>query len=345
MLDDANVIARRDTQHALEVAAEQWQQVLYATPIHHGEHDGRRLRRVVVAGMGGSALAALIMKNWLETELALSIEVVRTYTLPRYVDTETLVICSSYSGNTEETVSCLEDAVGRGAQIAVIASGGKLVEIATMQDIAFAKLPGGLQPRMAVLYSLRAMLKLLAHFNVADIQYHDRLAEYSQWLQEESRQWVSNVSVDQNPAKQLALLSVGKTPIFHAGHVMFPIAYKWKISWNETAKNVAFCTELPEFNHNEFMGWASHPIEKPFAVFDILSSFEHPQIHKRFQLSDKLLSGRRPKAHTINLQGDSIIAQMLWGCILADFASIYTAILNGVDPTPVSLIEKLKTQL
>ena len=93
------------------------------------------------------------------------------------------------------------------------------------------------------------------------------------------------------------------------------------------------------------MGWASHPVEKPFAVFDLISDLEHPQILKRFEISDRLLSGKRPKATIINLAGDTAIKQLLWGSILADFASIYVAILNNIDPTPVGLIEKLKKEL
>jgi glucose/mannose-6-phosphate isomerase len=124
-----------------------------------------------------------------------------------------------------------------------------------------------------------------------------------------------------------------------------PAAYKWKISWNENAKNVAFCGVYPEVNHNEFIGWASHPVEKPFAVFDLVSSFEHPRILKRFEISDRLLSGRRPKATPIQLAGDTPLRQLLWACIFADFASIYVAVLNNVDPTPVDLVEKLKKEL
>lgn len=133
--------------------------------------------------------------------------------------------------------------------------------------------------------------------------------------------------------------------MFYAGHLMAPVAYKWKISWNENAKNLAFWNEYPEFNHNEFIGWSSHPVEKPFAVIDLVSEFEHERIQKRFAVSDKLLSGRRPKAHIVRLQGETPLAQMLWGCILADFVSIYVAVLNGVDPTPVDLIEKFKKEL
>ena len=342
MLDDLRVIQQRDVQGALDVAANQWQQVSYDTEIQHAEHDGRTIEKIVIAGMGGSALAALIIKNWLEPELGIPIEIVRNYNLPAFVDSSALVICSSYSGNTEETLTCFDEAHKRGAQLAVTTAGGQLKKLADKHDIALAELPSGLQPRMAVIYSLRTTLKLMAHFGAIDIGYFNKIGEYADWLQSETENWKKEVTAGINPAKQIALLAIGKTAIFYASHTMAPVAYKWKISWNETSKNIAFCNEMPEFNHNEFMGWASHPIEKPYAVFDFMSNFDHQQIKKRFILSDRLLSGRRPKAHVVNLQGDNVIAQMLWGCILADFASIYAAILNGVDPTPVPLIEKLK---
>lgn len=345
MLDDLNIVGQRDSSDALGVAAAQWEQVLYDPEVQYPEHDERRLQRVVVAGMGGSALAALIAKNWLETETSLQLEVVRTYRLPQYVDEDTLVICSSYSGNTEETVACLAEARERGAQVAVIAAGGKLADAAHQHQMVFVPMPGGLQPRMAMLYNLRALLKTLVHFEVLDATYFTQLADHAEWLKSETSQWGAEATTDQNVAKQLALMSVGKTPVFYAGHLMAPVAYKWKISWNENAKNVAFCNELPEFNHNEFLGWASHPVEKPFAVFDLISDFEHERILKRFEISDRLLSGLRPKASIVRLQGPSAVAQMLWGCILADYVSIYVAILNGVDPTPVALIEKLKVEL
>ena len=346
MLDDLKVIAQKDTKGALEVAAAQWQQAEYDAKVEYSEHDtSKQITRVVVAGMGGSALAALLAKNWLAKYLKVSFEVVRTYSLPEYVDENTLVICSSYSGNTEETVACLEDAKKRGAEIAIIAAGGKLLEAAKELQAAHVALQSGLQPRMAMIYNLRALVRLLVCFEVCENSYYEQISAYSGWLKSESEQWQKEVTTDKNVAKQLALFCVGKTPVFYAGYDMAPVAYKWKISWNENAKNVAFWNELPEFNHNEFMGWVSHPVEKPFAVIDLISNFEHEQIQKRFEVSDRLLSGKRPKANIVALQGDSEIAQMLWGCILADFVSIYVAVLNGVDPTPVDLIEKFKKEL
>lgn len=345
MLDDLKLYTQKDPSKAVDVAAAQWEQTEYDAVVRHPEHDSRPLRRVVVAGMGGSALAALLVKNWLEGETAIQLEVVRTYELPKYVDEETLVICSSYSGNTEETLAAYEEALERGAQLAIIAAGGRLLEVANDRHIASVELPAGVQPRMAMLYNLRALLKLLVHFQQVDSEYYEQIARYGTWLQQESSAWGSDITTDKNIAKQLALFSVGKTPVFYAGHLMAPVAYKWKISWNENAKNVAFYNELPEFNHNEFMGWASHPVEKPYAVVDLVSEFEHERIQKRFEISDRLLSGRRPKSHVVRLQGDSPLAQMLWGCVLADFVSIYVAVLNGVDPTPVKLIEKFKAEM
>lgn len=343
-LDNDNILAQRDPEGALKVASEQYEQASFDAVVVNRENDGRIITNIVVTGMGGSALAALLAKVWLKNDISVPFEVIRSYDLPSYVSHSTLVIASSYSGNTEETVSALGQAMSKGAQLGVIASGGKLVEIAEGSGITFVKLPGGIQPRMTVIYGLRALLKLFDNFGIVKGKLEE-VEAMSQWLGAQSAAWAPHVPAEQNYAKQLATLAVGKTPVFYGGPLTAPVAYKWKISFNENAKNVSFWNEYSEFNHNEFLGWTSHPVEKPFAVFDLISSFEHPQILKRFEISDRLLSGMRPKATVVNFIGDSLIAQMLWASILADFVSIYVAILNGVDPTPVALIEKLKKEL
>lgn len=345
MLDDPNVVQQRDPKNALGVAADQWQQVQYPAEVVDGDHDDRQLTKVVIAGMGGSALAALLTKAWLEENLRIPLEVVREYELPTYVDESTLVVASSYSGNTEETLACLQQAADLGAQRAVIAAGGQLIEIAEGEKIAHVKIPSGLQPRMAVLFNLKALLVMLMHFGIVQHDLLDEVSAAGEWLKAESDKWTPLVPMDKNLAKELALQAVGKTPVFYGGRLTGPAAYKWKISWNENAKNVAFWNVYPEANHNEFIGWSSHPVEKPFAVFDLRSSFEHPRILKRFEISDRLLSGLRPKATVVQLAGDTPLKQLLWASILADFVSIYVAVLNGVDPTPVDLVEKLKAEM
>lgn len=347
MLDDMNILTARDSEATLVSTAKQYEQARLHVEVEEPDYDGREIRNIVVAGMGGSALAALLAKTWLDSELNVPFEVVRGYTLPTYVDHSTLVITSSCSGNTEETLTCLDEARLRNAQLAVISGGGKLAEIAKRDHVSHVDLPTDLhiQPRMLTIAQLRALTALLAHFRIINFDRFGEIADTADWLAIETANWKAHVTVDKNYAKQLALLAVGKTPVFYGGELMSSAAYKWKISWNENAKNVAFWNQYPEFNHNEFIGWTSHPIEKPFAIFDLVSQKESSRILKRFTVSDRLLSGKRPKATTIEINGDTLLKQLLWANILADFTSIYVGILNNVDPGPVPLITKLKEEL
>lgn len=342
MLDDLNVISQRDPKDALGVAAAQPSQAGWNARVENQPTEQFIPQTVVVAGMGGSALAAGLVKSWLK--ITKPFEVVRKYNLPGYVNENTLLIASSYSGNTEETISALEEAEGLGAKIVVISAGGQLIDIAQEKNYPFVQLPSDYQPRMAVSLNLRGLVKLLETYGLAQGKY-DEIASVADWLDDRVEKWLPSVPTEQNYAKQLAEKCVGKTVVIYSGSRMAPVGYKWKISINENAKNTAFCNELPEFNHNEFIGWTSHPVDKPFAVIDLISGFEHPQVLRRFAISDQLLSGQRPKSIPVELQGESVMAQMLWGCVLADFVSIYMAILNGIDPTQVDLIEKLKTEL
>lgn len=345
MLDNKNVLIQRDPKRALDVAAQQFHQATFAADLINGESTKKQFSNVVMIGMGGSALASLVAYDWLNVEIKQPLEVVRTYDIPGSVTENTLVIISSYSGNTEETLTALHQAKDRGAFVTIITAGGQLQAYANENNTPHVILPSGVQPRMALIYALRANLRILAHYNIVGYEKFDEIAQAAGWLEEQSSAWTRETELKYNYAKQIALNAVGKSGAFYGGAKTASIAYKWKISWNENAKNVAFYNIYPEFNHNEFMGWTSHPIEKPFAVFDIVSNFEHSQILKRFEVSDRLLSGRRPKARPIELVGDTLLKQLLWGAILADFASIYLAILNNVDPTPVKLIEKLKEEL
>ena len=345
ILDDANVIAQRDPHGALEATSHQWKQL--GTDLTHEFVDAdTHITALVVAGMGGSALAAGLFKDWLNLEIP--VEIVRTYDLPAYVGPSTLVIASSFSGNTEETLSCVQQARERGAVTAVTARGGKLLDYAKEQGISYVELPGleiVPQPRMGVFANLRSILQLCKVHGVIDQTPLDELAGASEWLRDASAAWAPSVPSEDNYAKQVAWYCAGKSPVVYASSLFSSIAYKWKISFNESGKNVAWWDEYPEFNHNEFIGWRSHPVEKPYAVINLRSSFDHPQIQKRFEISERLLSGLRPAAKEIQLEGDSVIRQMLWGCVFADYASSYLGILNNVDPVPVDLVEKLKVEL
>lgn len=345
MLDNKNVLNHRDPKRALDITQEQYHQANYEAEFINAPDNTDGVKNITILGMGGSALAPLVLKDWLNNEIPVPLEIVRSYDLPGSVNKNTLTVISSYSGNTEETLSALYQAKDRGAKIVIIAAGGELIDYAKENHTPHIILPSGIQPRMALIYSLRANTRILAHYNIISYQYFDEIAQTAEWLKEQTSSWTKETALKNNLAKQIALHAVGKTGVFYGGDKTGSLAYKWKISWNENAKNTAFHNVYPEFNHNEFMGWTSHPVEKPFAIFDVVSSFEHSQILKRFKVSDQLLSGRRPKSQTIELQGDSLLKQLLWGAILADYSSIYLAILNNIEPTQVKLIEKLKQEL
>ncbi|PID32556.1 bifunctional phosphoglucose/phosphomannose isomerase [Candidatus Saccharibacteria bacterium] len=345
MLDDINVLRQRDPSGVLDKAGQIFGQAAQPIEVKNTEHDQRDIKHIVIAGMGGSSLAADVVKVLLDDYILTSFEIIKGYSLPNYARENTLVIASSYSGNTEETLACFDQALKRGCQLAVITSGGRLGELAEQHKIAWANMPSGFQPRMAMIANLRATLTVLDLFGVDTKAQLNDIESSADWLNTEAQNWAKDMPTERNYAKQLALMAVGKTPVFYGGPKTAPIAYKWKISWNENAKNMAFYNQYPEFNHNEFIGWSSHPVEKPFVVFDIMSDYQSERINERMELSDRLLSGLRPKANQIHLAGESLVQEVLWGSLLADYASIYVAILNGVNPEPVALIEKFKQEL
>ncbi len=342
VLDDLKMIHARDAQDSLGIAEKQAAQLkhVYSTSLPDGFAEG--ISNVVVGGMGGSALAANIVTSW--PGLNKPFEIVKDYNLPEYVNENTLFIASSYSGNTEETLSALAEAEERSARIAVICSGGKLAERSRTEDYPLYEIPVGYQPRMAVFYNFAALIQLFEECGLIENKLAE-LQEASDWLVGAGRNLLPDVPTSDNPAKKIALELVGNSVVVYSGPKLFPAAYKWKININENAKNIAWCNQLPEFNHNEFLGWVSHPIEKPYKIVDLKSNLEHPRTKQRFEITQKLLSGKRPMPETIDVEGETLLQQLLWTIQLGDFTSLYLALLNGLNPTPVELIEKLKSEL
>lgn len=343
MLDDLKYIHQRDAQDALGVVQKQWQQLSQDYDLKADGLKPEQIDNIVYAGMGGSALPATFLQSWPGHNLPF--EIVRNYSLPGYVSEKTLFICASYSGNTEETLSALAQAEGKKAQIVVIAAGGKLLELATQKGYPFLQIPTGIQPRMSSFYFIAAIAKLFSTLGLIGEEKIEELRSTGQWLSQQMTSWDPTSPVASNPAKQLAQELAGKTAVVYSGPLLFPSANKFKICINENAKNLAWVNQYPEFNHNEFIGWSSHPTEKPFAVVEIRSDLENPRVQRRFEVSEKLLSGKRPSPEIIKPQGDTILKQLLWTSIFCDFTSIYLALLNNVDPTPVDLVERLKTDL
>ncbi len=341
MLDDLAFIHQRDPSDALGVAEKQWQQLKQKYGV--AVTPKAEIRNIVVAGMGGSAWPMFYLKTW--PTVLVPMEVVGDYVIPPYVGENTLFIASSYSGNTEEVLSCLEAAEKTGATIVVVASGGKLVELAKEHNHPLYAIPQGTQPRMSTFYFLAALTELLEQLQLAPQGSVEQLGAVSDWLAEQVKNWLPSVVTSQNQAKQLAQEMLGKSVVVYGGPLISPAARKWKICINENAKQVAWWNQLPEFSHNEFIGWSGQPVDKPYCVVDLRSGLEHARVQKRFEVTERMLSGKRPAAEIVTVQGDTVLQQLLWTSMLGDFTSIYLALLNNVDPTPVDLVEKFKAAL
>lgn len=348
MLDDLKYIHQKDPQDALGVAEKQWQQLEYEfkLPDLSGIPVGS-IANIVHSGMGGSALWALLSTSW--PEYIVPFEIVRDYDVPAYVGEETLFIASSYSGNTEETLTTLGQAEIRKAKVVIITSGGKLAEIAKKKNYPLILLPNIDKPRYGALYGLKALVSLAKKLNLVLIpEAVDELTETAVFLHESIKEWLPTVPAKQNQAKHLAQEIMGKSPVIYAGPLLAPASHKWKISFNENAKNIAWEYAFPEFNHNEFTGWTSHPINKPYTIIYLLSSFDNQRIKKRFTLSDKLLSGRWPSPELVEAKGETRLQQLLWTVALGDFTSLYLAFLNGTSPIDTGdkdIIERFKREL
>jgi glucose/mannose-6-phosphate isomerase len=342
MLDDLKIIHSRDTLDALGITRKQSAQYRYA--YNFKWQPTGTIDNLVIAGMGGSGLAAKFLATW--PRLNLPVQVVQDYELPTYVSENTLLIAVSYSGNTEEIVNVLNDAIklDKRPMIVVICDGGELEDIANSHQLPLIKIPADYQPRMTFGYQLRALCEVLEQSGLST-NLVAQLEESSSNLDNLLDDFIETKATSSNLAKQIALEMVGKSVVIYSSAKFFPVAYKWKISINENAKNISWDNQFPEFNHNEFIGWTSHPVDKPYSVVELRSNLDNPKILKRFEVTEQLLSGKKPTAEVVELKGDKLLDQIMYGVALGDFVSIYLAILNGIDPTPVDIIETFKHKL
>lgn len=343
MLDKADFIARYDKEGVLGVMVRLPEQLQHDFPEVEGLKELGRPANIVLAGMGGSAQPGEFIKTWLGGQLGVPFVIVRDYNLPAFVGPETLVVASSYSGNTEETLAALKEAEELGAKVVVMTSGGKLLEAAKAGGHPALVLPADFQPRMAVLYAVRALTTMLERLGLVDGALEE-LAASSKWLAgQDLAQWGADKSQDGNLAKQIASELVGHPVVVYAGPVLAFAAMKWKIAFNENAKNIAFYNYFPELNHNEFIGW-THPEQSGLRVVELQSDLDHPRVVRRFEVSNRLWSNVFAPIE-VKAQGETKLEQLVWVIALGEFVATYLAVLNQVDPMPVELVEKLKKEL
>lgn len=305
---------------------------------------GLGIRNIVFAGMGGSALAGMIVKNWLNDQLSVSLEVVRGYELPGYVNTHSLVVVSSASGNTEEALGCLKDAQRKNAQVVVMSSGGLLEKAAKNKVLLDIELQHYEQPRLGVFADIKAFVCVLENLGLTSkVDMRRELQNVANFLDTQKSQWNLDAA-DDNVARKIAKQLHGKASIIYAGPALGSAAYKWKIDINENAKQMASANVFPELNHNEMQGWLL-PENKHAQVVELHSSLDSDRIKKRILVTRQVLAKHGYEPIEVEVVGSTHIQQLLSTIILGDYVSAYLGVLNEVDPAPVELVEKFKKEL
>jgi glucose/mannose-6-phosphate isomerase len=298
---------------------------------------------LVVAGMGGSAIGGALARAALADHASRPIFVTRAYGLPPWTTPDTMVLCASYSGNTEETLACYESAGALGARRTVVTTGGRLAEMARADGVPVIPLPGGFQPRAAVAYMTVAALEVAALCGAGPRMTSeiDVAASHTEQLVAE---WGPDAAED-TLAKELARSLHGTTPVIAGAGLTTPIAYRWKTQINENAKQPCFFNELPELDHNELVGWEGARDVGRFSAVFLDDSDAHPRVKARMELTERMIADNAAASFRLETRGQTSVERVISLVLLGDLVSIYLAALRGVDPGPVKMLEELKQAL
>lgn len=347
ILDDIKKIESLDGQghFAMATSLPDQLEMAYASGADVIDDAGGEVGGIAVAGMGGSAIGSDLVANVYDGMLPSPLVTVRGYRLPHWIDSRSLVFIVSYSGNTEESLSCLEQALERGSRTICISSGGKVSEIAAAEGLPLIEVPAGMQPRAAMGYLSIPIASCLESLGLVEALEQD-MKEAAAVMRELGASLVPGVPTADNPAKQLAAMLHGNVPVVYGCELTDVAARRWKCQINENAKNICFANEFPELNHNEIVGWQfPEDLLGRFRIVYLKDRELHPQNGRRMSITAALLEGFTGKVTEVATSGESRLARLFSVIHLGDFVSLYLAILSGVDPSPVDRIEDLKRQL
>jgi glucose/mannose-6-phosphate isomerase len=298
--------------------------------------------------MGGSAISADLARNYISInhpEIELPVTIIRNYNIPVWVDSQTLAIGISYSGNTEETLSCFAQAMQKTSHLAAIASGGRLKEICIEQNIPFIEVPSGYQPRAALGYLFFSILIFLLNNFCRVCQVSKALIEFQLLADflENRGQLYAKISED-NHAIQIAEKIYNKIPIIYSSSDVLDIVnLRWRGQIQENSKNLAFGNLLPEMNHNEINSFQNPgDLLSKFTLILLSEKSDNPKITERLNAVEKLLSKRCETILKIESNEEMLLVRLFDLIYLADWVSFYLALLNNEDPTPIPLISELK---
>ena len=309
------------------------------------KHTPAPINNVVIAGMGGSAIGGDVNRMLLRDELSVPIYVSRNYQIPSWADKHTLVIASSYSGGTEETLSAMTDALEKGCQICGITTGGKLKDVLQKNDCDTVVIPAGLQPRAALAYSFVPMLYLLKGFGLVSSDIDQKLKQTADLL-EFLRDSYSNAG-DENATWLLAKSVHATIPIIYGEtESTAVVAMRWRGQFSENGKMLAFHNELPELNHNEIVGWENNPeLFNHLSIIWLKDKSDHERVSMRQDVTGAILDNVTKNQYKVAVNGGSRFERLLHLIHYGDWVSLWCAYLHDTDPSPVENISNLKDQL
>lgn len=300
------------------------------TPHTHPIHN------VILLGLGGSAFGGEITRDYISADCGVPFSINRDYSLPGYVSKHSLVLVSSYSGNTEETLAAFDIAKGKGAKLVCVTSGGKLLEAAKSMKLDHIVLPGGYPPRTAAGFSIVQQLKAFYGLGL--------IADYETDL-EESIVLLENFD-DHTLARELAAKMKGNLPVMYTEAGFESVVIRWRQQIEENAKHLAFYHVVPEMNHNELVGWRNPAdILKKSSVVFLESNLQNTRNLTRMKINKDIIGEWAGNLTTLQAKGKSKLAQLFYYLHLGDWVSFYLSELNQEDPMPVKVIDFLKSEL
>jgi len=302
-------------------------------------------KNIIVVGMGGSAIGGEILQDWLRDTLPIPIQVCRDYTLPAYVNKDTLVFVNSYSGNTEETLTAFLTSIHRKCTVTAVTSGGQLGSFCKKLQVPHIIIPKGLQPRVAIPYMFFPLPVLMKKMGIIS-NIETELEEAIQVLEKVAKANAPDVPTENNRAKTIAQELMETIPVIYGFRQYSSIAHRLKAQFNENSKVPSKCDVFPELNHNETVGYeAPETLNKKHSVILIRDPQEPPEIRNRIETTTNLVFNRANKVLEITAEGEGKLAKMFSVMCTGDFASVYLAILQNKDPTPVNIIVRVKSEL
>lgn len=305
--------------------------------------DFRRIDKIVINGMGGSAVSGDILRSLLSSRLKHPVLVNRDYTIPRFVDKKTLFFANSYSGNTEETLSAFNKARACGAKIIGVTSGGRLGELCERYSFPVYKLPGGQPPRTAIGYLFFPLLQALLSLGLIK-NMEKEIEETISYLEKKVRVYKSSKN---NLAYTLTRKIFGFIPLIYGSSEPAGVAaFRWKTQFNENSKIIAYHHIFPELDHNEIMGWEdTTAITRKFVILILKDKDDNERIRKRIKITRGVIERKPYLIQEITSEGNSLLTRIFSLILLGDFVSFYLALARGVDPTVIKGINILKEKL